>query len=203
LSIENSPAAAETTPCPGDTVQGLKDSLDGVAHAVSIIDRFRDFARQSSEKTISEIELQTVAERIVRLLDRNAQQANLSVRLKDLEKLPPIYAHEKDMEQLFFALVENAIQAADGRKSRRLTISGARKEQHIELRFADTCGGIAPANLRKVFEPFFTTKLASEGTGLGLCVVQRIIARAGGKVWVESEPGKGATFFITLPIHRA
>ena len=203
LSIENSLAAAETTPCPGDTVQGLKDSLDGVAHAVSIIDRFRDFARQSSEKTISEIELQTVAERIVRLLDRNAQQANLSVRLKDLEKLPPIYAHEKDMEQLFFALVENAIQAADGRKSRRLTISGARKEQHIELRFADTCGGIAPANLRKVFEPFFTTKLASEGTGLGLCVVQRIIARAGGKVWVESEPGKGATFFITLPIHRA
>ncbi len=202
LSIENSLVDLERTSSPPDAIEGLKDSLDEISNVVSIVDRLRSFARESSEKTISEVELKVVAERVAHLLRRNAQQANISLRLKGMDRLPPIYAHEKDMEQLFFALVENAIRAANGRKSRWLTISGAVKEQCIELRFADNCGGIAPENLNKVFEPFFTTKPAGEGTGLGLCVVHRVVSRAGGKVWVESRPGKGATFFVTLPIGR-
>jgi PAS domain S-box-containing protein len=202
LSIENSLVDLEKTSSPADAIEGLKDSLAEVSNVVSIVDRLRNFARESSEKTISEIELKAVAERVTHLLKKNAQQANVSLRLKGLEKLPPIYVHEQDMEQLFFALVENAIFAADGKKPRRLTISGAVKEEHIELQFADTCGGIAPENLNKIFEPFFTTKPAGEGTGLGLCVVHRVVSRAGGKVWVESRPGKGATFFVTLPVRK-
>jgi len=202
LSIENSLAQLEATSCPGDILEELKDGLDGVSDAVSVVDRVRNFARQSSEKAITEVNLREVAERIARLLDKNAQQANISVQLKDLEKLPPIYAHEKDMEQLFFALADNAIHAADGKRKRQLSISGAVKGDHIELRFADNCGGIAPENLDKIFEPFFTTRPAGEGTGLGLCIVQHIVSRAGGKVWVENKPGKGATFFVALPIGK-
>lgn len=202
LSIENSLAQLEATSCPGDILEELKDGLDGVSDAVSVVDRVRNFARQSSEKAITEVNLREVAERIARLLNKNAQRANISVRLKDLEKLPPIYAREKDMEQLFFALADNAIHAADGKRKRQLTISGAVEDDRIELRFADNCGGVAPENLDKIFEPFFTTRPACEGTGLGLLIVQHIVSRAGGKVWVENKPGKGATFFVALPIGK-
>ncbi len=202
LSIENSLAQLEATSCPGDILEELKDGLEGVSDAVSVVDRVRNFARQSSEKAITEVNLREVAERIARLLNKNAQRANISVQLKDLEKLPPIYAREKDMEQLFFALADNAIHAADGKRKRQLTISGAVEDDRIELRFADNCGGVAPENLDKIFEPFFTTRPACEGTGLGLLIVQHIVSRAGGKVWVENKPGKGATFFVALPIGK-
>jgi PAS domain S-box-containing protein len=202
LSIENSLADLQTGNYPNDALEGLKDGLDEVSHAASIIDRLRHFARQSSEKAVSQVNLKEAAEGIVRLLNKNAQQANVFVHLKGLEKLPPIYAHEKDMEQLFFALIDNAIHAGDGKKNRQLTISGTVKGKQIELQFADNCGGIAPENLDKIFEPFFTTKPAGEGTGLGLCIVKNIVSRAGGKVWVKSDLGKGATFFVTLPIPK-
>ena len=202
LSIENSLAQLETTSCPADIVEELHDGLEGVSDAVEIIDRIRNFARQSSEKAITEVKLSEVAERIVRLLDKNAQQANISVRLKDLEKLPPIYTHANDIEQLFFALADNAIRAANGKRKRQLTISGAVKGDHIELGFTDNCGGIAPENLDKIFEPFFTTRPAGEGTGLGLPIVQHIVFRSGGKVWIQNKPGKGTTFLVTLPIGK-
>ena len=203
LSIENSLADLQAGNYPNDAMEGLKDGLDEVSHAASIIDRLRHFARQSSEKAVSQVNLKEAAERIVRLLNKNAQQANVFVHLKGLEKLPSIYVYEKDMEQLFFALIDNAIHAADGKKNRQLTISGTVKGEQIELQFADNCGGIAPENLDKIFEPFFTTKPAGEGTGLGLCVVKNIVFRAGGKVWAKSDLGKGATFFVTLPITKA
>jgi signal transduction histidine kinase len=81
-------------------------------------------------------------------------------------------------------------------------VSGSIKDEHIELRFSDNCGGITPENIDKIFEPFFTTKPPSEGTGLGLCIVQRIVSGAGGKVWVKSKHGIGSTFFVTLPIGK-
>jgi len=105
------------------------------------------------------------------------------------------------LEQVFFALVDNAIQAADGKKAYQLVISGILKAKHIELRFSDNCGGIAPEHLNKIFEPFFTTKPAGKATGLGLCIVEHVVSRAGGNVRVESKPGEGTTFYITLPIN--
>jgi signal transduction histidine kinase len=119
-----------------------------------------------------------------------------------MDKLPPLYSNKEDLEQLFFALIDNAIQAADDKNNHQLIISGAVKEGRIELRFSDNCGGIAKENLEKIFEPFFTTKPAGQGTGLGLCVVQRIVSRIGGKVRVESKAGEGSTFIIILPIKQ-
>lgn len=108
--------------------------------------------------------------------------------------------NETDSEQLFFALIENAIQASDGTKARQVVISGAVRDKRIELRFCDDCGGIAPENLERIFEPFFTTRPRGRGTGLGLCIVHDVVTRAGGHVRVESEFGKGSTFFVTLPV---
>ncbi len=202
LSIENSLARLGTMSCPSSVVEDLQDGLSSVSDVVSTIDIFRDFARKSSEEIVSEVSLKAVAERIVRLLSEIARQARVSLRLKGMDKLPLIQSNEKDLEQLFFALVENAIQAADGKKQCRLIISGDVKDEHIELRFSDTCGGIAPENLDRIFEPFFTTRPVGERTGLGLCIVERIVSGAGGKIRVESKAGKGATFLVTLPVNK-
>jgi PAS domain S-box-containing protein len=202
LSIENSLADLETTSSPDTVIEDLKDGLSAVSDVASKVDSLRNFAQESSKEIISEVNLKAVAERILDLLNESARRAGVSLHLKDMDKLPLIQSNEKDLEQLFFALVENAIQAADGKKECQLIISGDVKDEHIELRFSDTCGGIAPENLDRIFEPFFTTRPVGERTGLGLCIVERIVSGAGGKIRLESKAGKGSTFFVTLPISR-
>ncbi len=202
LSIEDSLAELGKTSCPQTVTEGLQDGLSEVSNVTAIIERFRNFARKSSEKTIDRVELGVVAKRIAKLLNKSAQQAGIKLHLGRLDKLPAVYLNEKDLEQLFFALVQNAVQAAGGKEGRELVIDGAVKRGRIELRFSDNCGGIQPENLDKLFEPFFTTKPAGEGTGLGLCIVQRVAERSGGGVRVENRPGEGATFIVTLGIDR-
>jgi len=202
LSIENALAKLEATSSPENVTRKLKDSLNEVSNVASIVERFRNFARRSTEEIVVEVDLEAIGTKIVKLLNESAQRAKVALCLNGLDKLPLVYSNEKDMEQLFFALVDNAIQAADGKKSRQLIISGAVKNGHIELWFSDNCGGIAPENIDKIFEPFFTTKPKGQGTGLGLCIVQSIVSRAGGKIRVESKFGEGSTFFITLPTNK-
>jgi PAS domain S-box-containing protein len=199
LSLDNVLDELEATSAPETVTKRLRDSVAEVSNLTSIVERFRSFARQSSRKTVGEVDLKAVAERIVQFLSEGARRAGIAVRLKDMDGLC-VYANEKDLERLFFALIENAIQAADGRKARQLVISGAVKDEYIELRFSDDCGGIAPEDLDEVFKPFFTTKPAGQGTGLGLCIVHDIVSRAEGKVRVESQFGKGTTFFVILPV---
>ncbi|MHC4424488.1 MAG: PAS domain S-box protein [Planctomycetota bacterium] len=202
LSLDNALDELEATSPPETVTKRLKDSVVEVSNLTSIVERFRNFARQASRKTVGEVDLKAVAERIVQFLSESARRARIALRLKDMDRLPLVYANERDVEQLFFALIGNAVQAADGRKARELVISGAVEDEHIELRFSDDCGGIAPENLGEIFKPFFTTKPPGQGTGLGLCIVEDIASRAEGKVRVESELGKGSTFFVTLPVNE-
>jgi len=69
----------------------------------------------------------------------------------------------------------------------------------VQFFVADSGEGIPPENIGKVFDPFFTTKRPGKGIGLGLSIVQRIISNHNGRIWVESTPGKGATFTAELP----
>ncbi len=202
VSIENSLEELSTISPPNTIIEDLNNSLSSLYNVVSEVDKIRHLANKPSEEFISEVNVKAVAERIVNLLKENAQRARVILHLKNMDKLPTIYSNEQDIEQLFIALVENALQAADRKRNHRLVISGDVKGKQIELRFADTCGGIAKRNLDKIFEPFFTTRPPGEGTGLGLYIVENIVSKAGGKVCVESKTGKGSTFFITLPINK-
>jgi PAS domain S-box-containing protein len=202
LSIQNSLAELDTMSCPGTVVEDLKEGLSEISSMTSMLDRFRNFARMSTKRTVSEVDLKAAAERIVKLLDEGAWRAKVTLQVEGMDKLPLIYSYERDLEHLLFSLTENAIQATDGKKKRQVIISGAVRDEHIELQFSDNCGGIAPENLDKIFEPFFTTKHTDERMGLGLCVVQRILSQLGGKIRVESKLGKGSTFFVILPIDR-
>ena len=202
LAIENSLAELKKISCPDSVMEDLKKGLSEVSNANSIVNRFRDFARSSPEKSVRKVDLKAVADRITGLLEESARRVRVTLQVKGMGRLPPIYSNEKELEQLFFALVDNAIQSADGEKNHRLIISGHLRDDHyVELRFSDNCGGVAPENIDRIFEPFFTTRPQGKGTGLGLCIVQRIASRAGGKVRVESKIGEGSTFLVTLPIN--
>ncbi len=202
LLIENALKKLKTTSSSKDVAEKLKDSLTEVSNITSVVDRLRNFARKSSGKISREVDLEAIASRIVNLLNGNALRAGFSLHLEGMEKLPHIYSNDKDMEQLFFCLVDNALYAGQGKENRQLVISCAVKGEYVELSFCDNCGGIPPENLDRIFEPFFTTKPAGQGTGLGLCIVRDIVSRAGGKVRIESKFGEGSTFFVTLPINE-
>ena len=199
LSIQNAMKTLEGTASPPTVLEDLKDGLNEIATVAAIVDRFRTFAHRASDETIDETFLSVLARRVMRLLEESARKARVTLDARQLDDVPPIHMCAKDMEQVFFALAQNAIHAADGRRDHVFRISGVRRGDHVELQFADDCGGIPPEVLDRLFEPFFTTKPSGEGTGLGLCVVQRIISQAGGHLRVDSRWGKGTTFFITLP----
>jgi PAS domain S-box-containing protein len=202
LSLDNVLDELLGTSSSSTAIRRLQDSIGQVSNITGIINRFRHFARQSSDTRFGEVNLNVVAERVVRLLEESARQARVALRLTTVGNLPPVSMNETDLEQLFFALIENAIQASDGTKAREVVISGDVRNKQIELRFCDDCGGIAPENLQRLFEPFFTTRPRGQGTGLGLCIVHDVVSRAGGHVRVESQFGKGSTFFVTLPVNE-
>jgi PAS domain S-box-containing protein len=179
--------------------EDLEEGLVEVVNLAGLARRFRDFARRTTDLTVAEVSLSGVARKVLRLLEDDARQARLTMEVQPLEDLPPIRACGKDLEQVFFALAQNAIHAADGSRDHWFRVRGACRHDGVELRFEDDCGGIPPEIQDRLFEPFVTTKPPGQGTGLGLCLVQRIVSQAGGGLEVQSEWGRGTTFFISWP----
>jgi two-component system sensor histidine kinase PilS (NtrC family) len=132
-------------------------------------------------------------------------------KIKVIRSLPEdiwLKADPEKIKQVFWNLFLNAKQAMSGggelrieskrqeTKGKKLTDSGQRTNNLVEIKVSDTGSGISPENQNKIFDPFFTTR--KKGTGLGLSVVKQIVEDYQGKIRVESIEGKGTTFFIYL-----
>jgi len=104
----------------------------------------------------------------------------------------------EQLQQLFLNLMVNGIQAMAG--GGRLTVTGRRGGKGVEVVIADTGPGIPPEERERIFDPFYTTR--ARGSGLGLAICKKIAEEAGGTIAVTSEPGRGATFTVTLPLAR-
>ena len=114
--------------------------------------------------------------------------------------------HAGEFNQVILNLLINAAQAiaevaGDGSGGKgKIVISTSRVQDSAEISIADTGAGIPEAIHSRVFEPFFTTKPVGKGTGQGLALAHTaIVRRHGGKLWFESEVGKGSTFYIRIP----
>ena len=132
-------------------------------------------------------------------MDRTLK-SKLQLIIKDKDRPPIIAGKAEDFEQIFFVMIQNAIQATDGKEWRHLVIDASITDHAINLEFSDNCSGIATENLDKILKPFFTTKKMGDGTGLGLSIVQRILAEYSGTIRVESELNKGTTFYLSIPL---
>ncbi len=106
-----------------------------------------------------------------------------------------------EMKQVFINIINNAFQAMPQGGDLAIRIKTlADNEACVE--FADTGVGISQENIKKIFEPFFSTKESGDGTGLGLSISYRIIQNHGGRIEVESQPGKGTVFKVFLPMYK-
>jgi two-component system, NtrC family, sensor kinase len=116
--------------------------------------------------------------------------------------LPPIYGERKSLQQVFLNLFINAIQAMLSGGTLRIGAHPSSDGQWMVIDVTDTGVGIEPEHLTQIFDPFYTTKQVGRGTGLGLSVTYGIVEKHGGHIEVKSRTGAGATFTVTLPLHR-
>ncbi|MGN6718060.1 MAG: two-component system sensor histidine kinase NtrB, partial [Candidatus Binatia bacterium] len=133
---------------------------------------------------------------VTTLLDAEARAANIRIDLDAEPNLPPVKADRNYLKQLLLNLILNGIQAMPA--GGRLSIRADRVKNSLEISVTDRGIGIKPDQLGKIFDPYFTTK--ANGSGLGLAIARRIAEAHGGKIDVQSGPGQGACFRVSLPL---
>jgi signal transduction histidine kinase len=165
--------------------------------AVEISNRLLRMVRAPSAD-LKPSDLHTSIKTVVGLLERKLQVSALDLDLSLDAQITEIEGDPVELEQLFLNLLVNACDATPG--GGKLKVASTNHSGIVEVRVGDSGLGIAPDHLKQIFEPFYTTKEVGKGTGLGLSICQNIVERHGGTIGVESEPGKGTTFTIRLPL---
>jgi signal transduction histidine kinase len=171
----------------------LPATLDGIKRVNAIVADLRRFARGDPE-AYSDYDLNTEAQAALRIAHGQLSHCQVEV---DLGEVGTVMGRPRQITQVLVNLLVNAGQATASGGTVRLSTHRERDGVRVEIR--DTGTGIPPDALRNLFQPFFTTKPPGEGTGLGLAVAHGIITAHGGRITVESEPGKGSCFTVHLP----
>ncbi len=177
-----------------ETVAVIQQETDRIEQLIQDLLNYAGGVRINPKPTDVNELLTRVHDRLRPLVESHQIEVDIAVPTD----LPRVYLDLEQMEQALINLCMNAIQAMENRGRMLLQAQLKRSpEPALELRVSDTGGGI-PSDIRAhIFDPFYSTK--DTGTGLGLSVVQRIVDDHHGRIWVESEPGQGATFVIQLP----
>jgi Amt family ammonium transporter len=167
-----------------------------------IIKQFLDFARPRPP-SLEPIDVRKVLEETLALIVYEMEAQEVSLEREYAPGLPPVPMDREQMKQVFLNLLLNAIQAMEqGGKLKVATAlkhpaPGTNRGSFAKISFQDTGKGIPEDVKGKVFEPFYSTK--EGGIGLGLSIAQRIVEEHGGEIGLESSPGKGTVFYLTIP----
>ena len=166
-----------------------------VDRANSLVTRFLQFARPLQVK-LEKADLAQTLDRAVALVEREAP--GIAIYKNYQPDIPPFAFDAELLERVFYNLLLNAAQATA--PGGAVTLKTRAAGGTAEIAVIDRGTGIDPKQLDSIFNPFFTTK--PEGVGLGLAIVAKIVDEHGGKIAVESEPGKGSIFCVLLPMER-
>ena len=165
-----------------------------------ITSKLLSFARKT-DTTVHDVDINALLEELVALSSQRAKYGMVEIQIDFQEDLPSLRASTSELQQVFFNLINNAIDAMDP-DGGTLRISSRQRENTLAIAVSDTGKGIPEANLDRIFDPFFTTKPVGKGTGLGLSICYGIIEKMGGKVEVSSTVGTGTTFSTFLPFQN-
>lgn len=172
----------------------VQDSIDGLEDLTQLAQGLKDFSRLDRAAQ-GEFDVNEGLERTLLIAKNHLKhKANVQTHFGDL---PLIHCSPSQINQVFLNLLTNAADAIDSRGD--IVIHTSAQDESVEISIADTGRGISAEIMSKIRDPFFTTKDVGQGTGLGLSIVDRIVAQHGGKLAIESEPGKGTTVSVTLP----
>ena len=195
ITVENMQRARERYPEQFDEVfqEGTATLLAELAQLKQIIGRFSDFAKMPTPE-MQPLNLNTLAVETVKFFEPQLAQARVSAGVKLDPSLRSVPADPEQITRVLRNLVLNAIDAMPGGGA--LTLRTANIEGGVRIEISDTGQGLTPEECERLFTPYYTTK--THGTGLGLAIVQSVISDHHGRISVQSEKGKGATFRIDL-----
>ncbi|MHA6161801.1 sensor histidine kinase [Pseudomonas sichuanensis] len=177
--------------------QALEPLEQMLARMAALTGHLKTFARNSPGGLRERLDLATVVDQALHLLDARIHAEAVEVALY-LARPAWVRGDAIRLEQVLINLLRNALDAMADKRYKRLEIRIELDDGQWRLSVLDSGGGIEPADLAKVFDPFFTTKPVGEGLGLGLAISYGIVVDAGGCLQVENLPG-GARFSLTLP----
>ena len=199
LSIQHlQRAQRENHPRLGElTTKVTKTLIEQIEHLTKIANEFSSFAQMP--KTQEEyIELNEMLNNMMGLYEENNENLNIVKSFGEEDSF--VYTDRTQLNRVFLNIVKNAIEAMNELDRGVLIVTVKQLVDTVIVSFSDNGSGIPIDRQSKVFVPSFTSK--SSGMGLGLAISKNIIENAGGKIWFETELGKGTTFFIQLPLRK-
>jgi two-component system, NtrC family, sensor kinase len=178
-------------------VEGSVSQIDSqVNRCREITHRLLTLARKM-DPVLQAVDLSRLVEDMVLLVEREALTRGVSFIREYGQGMSPSMTDPPLVRQVVLNLLNNAVQAIDGNGT--VTVRTGEDEGFRTIEVEDTGCGIEPEQMLSIFNPFYTTKPPGQGTGLGLSISNAIMARLGGEIAVESEPGRGARFTLRLP----
>ena len=181
------------------TKKGLETIVGQVERITKIMNQLLTFARRRPSER-RPMDISWTVQDVLEVLRERLARHRIQVDTAFAPSLPLVHADPDQMSQVLLNLVINAIHAMPEGGTLRIGLRPT--GQHMTVTVTDTGHGIPQEDVEKIFLPFFTTKEVGKGTGLGLTVVQGIIQEHGGTIEVSSEPDRGTTFTLSLPLSQ-
>ncbi|HMB32060.1 MAG TPA: ATP-binding protein [Desulfohalobiaceae bacterium] len=181
-----------------EAVSDIQCILDDAQRCRDTVKELLEFARQSSHKA-QPTDLNRALSRTMFLLEKQALFHDITITQEFDTNLPYVTCDLQQMSNVFMNIILNAADAMNGQGELTLKTYHI-DEEYVGVIVSDTGSGIPEDVLTHIFDPFFTTKEEGKGTGLGLSVAYRIVSNHGGKITVQNNEDRGATFHIKLPI---
>jgi PAS domain S-box-containing protein len=190
------------SPTDKETRETLQTIEKVARESAQTVRRLQDFTRKRPALELYKVDLNGLIREAVEITRPRwkdvAQEEGLEIQVNtDLNDVPAVTANASEMREVITNMIFNAVEAMP--KGGRIEIRTERRKDRVAAAISDNGTGMAEEVRRKVFEPFFTTKPFTN-TGLGLSMAYGIVRRLGGDIEVESQPGKGTTFRILLPV---
>lgn len=170
--------------------------------ASDIVNNLLNFSRTGSAEQFAGVNVARVLDDTLQLLEPQLRRSQIEIVRSYEMDAPEVYGNAGKLQQVFTNLLLNARDAIPDGGRIKVSTSTA-DDGSVVAEIADTGIGIAPENVAKIYDPFYTTKGVGQGTGLGLAVSYGIVQEHAGRISVDSTPGHGTTFRITLPAARS
>ncbi|MGB9664065.1 MAG: ATP-binding protein [Ignavibacteria bacterium] len=199
--IQNDPSNVE------QNIKYIKMMETAVDKIERVVGNLLNFTRKQSGDFIS-LSINEIVENSLLLVSHRLEKLRISITNNLSADLPKIKGNKNQLEQVVLNLLINAIDSIEEKNQlepdceKRIIFSAERENDFLKIYIQDTGKGIPKNLLEKIFDPFFTTKSPGKGTGLGLSVVYNIVEIHNGKIYFESEEGKGTTVNLHLPIYK-
>jgi PAS domain S-box-containing protein len=183
----------------GDAGLYLRIAREELRRAARIVAQLRDLHRRSSPEEQEPVDLNELLEQVLLLVRKQMETLRIEVTWARVDELPHVMAVPDRIRQVFLNILLNAADAMPRGGNLGIDVRQTLGPDGLRVAFADSGAGIAPEEMENIFEPFHSTK--PEGLGLGMFIMRRIVTEHKGDIQIESEPGRGTTVAVWLPLH--